>query len=126
MMAFFFTMPIKRMMPIKAIMLNSVLNSSNASNAPTPADGNVDRIVNRMDVALVEDAEHDIDGDQRRQNKPSAGFQARTGRPSPFPERCLARSSGRPISCMAFSIAATASPSDTPGADRKDSVTPGN
>ena len=45
MIAFFLTMPISRMMPISAMMLNSVPNSSSASSAPTPADGSVERIV---------------------------------------------------------------------------------
>ncbi len=45
MIAFFLTMPISRITPISAMMLNSVLNSSSASSAPTPADGSVDRIV---------------------------------------------------------------------------------
>ena len=45
MMAFFFTMPISRMMPMSAMTLSSVLNSSSARSAPTPADGSVDRIV---------------------------------------------------------------------------------
>ena len=45
MMAFFFTMPISRITPISAMMLNSVLNSISASTAPTPADGSVDRMV---------------------------------------------------------------------------------
>ena len=45
MIAFFFTMPISRMTPISAMMLNSVLKTSSASSAPTPADGSVDRIV---------------------------------------------------------------------------------
>lgn len=45
MIAFFFTMPISKITPINAMMLNSVLNSSSASNAPIPAEGNVERIV---------------------------------------------------------------------------------
>ena len=45
MMAFFLTMPISRMTPISAMMLNSVLNSISASTAPTPADGRVERMV---------------------------------------------------------------------------------
>ena len=45
MIAFFLTMPISRITPISAMMLNSVLNSISASSAPTPADGSVDRIV---------------------------------------------------------------------------------
>ncbi len=45
MIAFFLTMPISKITPIKAIRLNSVSNANKASNAPTPADGSVDRIV---------------------------------------------------------------------------------
>ena len=44
-MAFFLTMPISKMMPIKAINDSSVRHSSKASKAPTPADGNVEMIV---------------------------------------------------------------------------------
>ena len=45
MMAFFFTMPISRMMPISEITFNSLWVASSASSAPTPADGSVERIV---------------------------------------------------------------------------------
>ena len=45
MMAFFFTIPINRITPISAITLNSVPTNIKASNAPTPADGSVERIV---------------------------------------------------------------------------------
>ena len=45
MMAFFFTMPMSRMMPIRAITLSSVFQYLRASSAPRPADGSVERIV---------------------------------------------------------------------------------
>ena len=45
MIAFFLTMPISSITPIMAIMLNSVLNSHNASSAPTPAEGSVEMMV---------------------------------------------------------------------------------
>ena len=45
MMPFFFTMPISKMMPMKAITVSSVLNSCNASSAPRPADGSVEMMV---------------------------------------------------------------------------------
>ena len=45
MMAFFFTMPMSRMTPMSAMMLNSVLKSISASSAPTPAEGSVERMV---------------------------------------------------------------------------------
>ncbi len=45
MMAFFLTMPISRITPMKAMRSNSVLKMSSASTAPTPADGRVLRMV---------------------------------------------------------------------------------
>ena len=45
MIAFFFTMPMRRITPMKAMMLSSFPNASSASSAPTPADGRVDRMV---------------------------------------------------------------------------------
>ena len=45
MMAFFLTMPISRMTPISAMMLNSMFAADSASSAPTPAEGSVDRMV---------------------------------------------------------------------------------
>ena len=45
MIAFFLTIPISRITPISAMMLNSVSVTISANIAPTPADGRVDRIV---------------------------------------------------------------------------------
>jgi hypothetical protein len=45
MIAFFFTMPISRMMPMIAMMERSLPVIISASSAPTPAEGSVDRIV---------------------------------------------------------------------------------
>ena len=45
MIAFFFTMPISSTMPISATTERSCLHSISASSAPTPAEGNVDKIV---------------------------------------------------------------------------------
>ena len=45
MIAFFLTMPIKRMTPISAMMLKSVPVTISANTAPTPAEGKVERIV---------------------------------------------------------------------------------
>ena len=45
MIAFFFTMPMSRKMPISAISDKSMRKNIKASNAPTPAEGRVDRIV---------------------------------------------------------------------------------
>ena len=45
MIAFFFTMPISRMMPMIEITLRSILNSISASMAPTLAEGKVEMMV---------------------------------------------------------------------------------
>ena len=46
MMAFFFTMPMSRTMPISAMTLKSVpRQAAAASSAPTPAEGSVERMV---------------------------------------------------------------------------------
>ena len=45
MIAFFFTMPIKRMMPMIAMMVRSCPAIISASNAPMPAEGSVERMV---------------------------------------------------------------------------------
>ena len=45
MMAFFFTMPISRMMPIMPMIDRSVPVISSASSAPSPADGSVEMMV---------------------------------------------------------------------------------
>ena len=45
MIAFFFTMPISRMMPMMPMMSRSWPVRSSAISAPTPAEGRVERIV---------------------------------------------------------------------------------
>jgi hypothetical protein len=45
MMAFFFTMPMSRMMPMMEITPRSLPETCSARSAPTPADGSVDRMV---------------------------------------------------------------------------------
>ena len=45
MIPFFFTMPIKRMMPIRPIRLKSKPNAIRIASAPTPAEGKVERMV---------------------------------------------------------------------------------
>ena len=45
MIAFFFTMPISRMIPIMAMIPDRVLNRTMAISAPTPAEGSVEMMV---------------------------------------------------------------------------------
>ena len=52
-----------------AMMPRSVRETMSASSAPTPAEGSVERIVIGMDVALVQHAQHDVHGDDRRQDQ---------------------------------------------------------
>ena len=73
MMAFFFTMPIRRMMPIRATTPRSLPVRSKARMAPTPAEGSVERMVNGMNVALVEHSQHDVHGDDGGQNQLGLG-----------------------------------------------------
>ena len=46
MIAFFFTIPINKIIPIIAMTERSIPQIRSASSAPTPADGRVERIVN--------------------------------------------------------------------------------
>ncbi len=45
MMAFFFTMPISRMIPIMPTISRLLLNRTMATSAPTPAEGSVEMMV---------------------------------------------------------------------------------
>ena len=69
MMPFFFTMPISRMMPMMATTLK-ILAKENQRQERAHAGGrqrgeNRDRV----DEALVQHAQHDVDGDQRSQDQ---------------------------------------------------------
>ena len=45
MIAFFLTIPMRRMIPMSAMTLRSIPHSIRAMMAPTPAEGSVERIV---------------------------------------------------------------------------------
>src|SRR5579864_5862001 len=64
MMAFFFTMPISRMIPISPMTLSSLWVSKRASRAPTPAEGRVENR-DRVDKTLVQNSQHDVNREQR-------------------------------------------------------------
>ncbi len=69
MMPFFFTMPISRMMPMKAITVSSVPESCKRQQRAEPGRRQRRDDGERMRQALVQNAEHDIDRDQRRQQQ---------------------------------------------------------
>ena len=75
MMAFFFTMPISRMIPMNQTRERSTPATISASRAPTPADGSGERIGDGMNQAFVKDAENDIHGDERGEQKQRCGGQ---------------------------------------------------
>ena len=114
-MAFFFTMPISRMMPISAMMVRSSPASMRASSAPMPADGSVERIVIGMDEALVQHAEHDVHRRARRPPAATARWSGCCGRRAPRPERWCGCCPASRCRCSAFSMAETAAPSEAPG-----------
>ena len=68
MIPFFLTMPISRMMPITAMMSRSWRNSRRRAELRRRR---MERRQNRyrMDETLVQDAEHDVDSNQRGKNQ---------------------------------------------------------
>ena len=62
MIAFFLTMPISSMMPIKAMTLRSAHADQQGEQRADAGRGQRRQDRDRMDVALVQDAEHDVDG----------------------------------------------------------------
>ena len=68
-MAFFLTMPISRKMPISAMMDKSILNSSSASTRAHAGRRQRRQHRQRVDQAFVQDAQHDVDHHQRRQDQ---------------------------------------------------------
>ena len=72
MIAFFFTMPISRMMPINAMTLRSVRDRSAAPEGADARRRQRRKNRERMDVALVQNAQHDINRDDRREDQAAA------------------------------------------------------
>ena len=56
-------------MPISATKEKSMRQMSSASNAPTPADGKRRKNRDRMNVTFVQNAEHDINHHNGRQDQ---------------------------------------------------------
>ena len=107
------------MMPITPRSWPAIIS---ASRAPDPRRGQGREDGDRVDVALVEHAQHDIDGDDRRQDQPQLVLQrglegvgraqehgGDAGRHARSPSRRLW-------------MALTAAPSETPGAVSNDDV----
>ena len=69
MMAFFLTMPISRTMPISAMTLKSLPADDQRQQRADARRGQRRENRDRMDVAFVQHAQHDVDGDQGRENQ---------------------------------------------------------
>ncbi len=69
MIAFFFTMPMSRITPISAMMLNSGVEQAQRQHRAGARRGQRREDRDGMDVALVQDAEHDVDRGQRGEDQ---------------------------------------------------------
>ena len=69
MIAFFFTMPISRMMPINAMTLSSVVEEQQREQRAHARRRQRRKNRDRMDKALVQNPEHDVNRHQRRQDQ---------------------------------------------------------
>ena len=125
MIAFFLTMPISRTMPMMPITSRSLPAIISASNAPMPAEGNVDRIVTGMNEALVQHAQHDVDGDEggdQQEDLARQGILESLGGTL----KALVIDGGKCTAWIAWLMSSTAVLSDAPSVRLKDTVTAGN
>ena len=125
MMPFFFTMPISRMMPIRAMTLKLGAEEDEGQDRPHPGRRQGGEDGDRVDVALVEDAEDDVDRDQGRQDQQrlvgQGGLEGLGRALEAAPD-----AGGQPQLLAVASTACTASPREAPGARLKEMVTAGN
>ena len=98
MMAFFFTMPISRMMPIRRHHVQLGAAQQQRQQRADAGRGKRGEDRDRVDVAFVEDAQHDVDGDQRRQDQQRLDCAAKPERPGRCPESCRECVAGMPNS----------------------------
>ena len=78
-----------------------------------------------MDIALVEHAQHDVDGDQRGENQARLIGQRSSGRRRPCPGSCAWMLAGKSISLLGLIDGLDGVAQRTPGARLKESVTTG-
>ena len=80
MIAFFFTMPISMMMPTNAYMLRSLPNSEQRDQRAETGGRQAGQDRQRMDEALVQDAEHEVDHEDREHEQDAHAAQRRLER----------------------------------------------
>ena len=86
MMAFFFTMPISRMMPISAITLSSVFVISKREDCADTGGRQGGKNSNGMNEALVENSEDNVNSNQCSRNQDRLIGERRLEMLAPFPE----------------------------------------
>ena len=126
MMPFFFTMPISRMMAMMPITLRSWPASLQRQQRAHARRGQGREDGQRVDEALIEHAQDDIDGDQRRGDQDRLVGQRLLEGLRGALERAGQASAARPASSRASSTALVAWLSATPGARLNDRVAAGN
>ena len=72
-------------MPISAMTLNSIPEQHERQQCADAGGGQRGNDRDGVDVALVEHAEHDVDGDERGEDQDAARWQAKSGMQRPFP-----------------------------------------
>jgi len=125
MIAFFFTMPMRRMIPISAMNreVSAADHQRQERTHPRGRQGGEDG--DRVDVALVQDSEHDVDGDQRGQDQHRLRRQRLLERLRGAEKSGRIPGAGR-VSASAAWIALTASPRAVPGSEVEEMVAAGN
>ena len=115
MIAFFFTMPMSRMMPMSAMTLNSVPAEHQRQERAHARRRQRRQDRDRVDVALVEHAEHDVDGEERGQDQERLGRQRLAERLRRALEVAVHAGRQADLALGARGSRSTASPSETPG-----------
>ena len=101
MMAFFFTMPISSMNSDQRNHAQFRLEQQQCQQGSHPGGRQAWKNRDRMNVTLIENPQHDVHRDQRRQNQPGVDSLQKIGTPWPFLGNVPRTLAGKPMSCMA-------------------------
>ena len=126
MMAFFFTRPISSTMPMIEMTLRSYVEEQQRQHGADAGRGQGGDDGQRMHQALVQDAQHDVDGQQRGRDQDRLGAPGTVDRPA----GCRQRIRGWWTACPAGSASRDdrqrGVAKESPGARLKETVTEGN
>ena len=118
MIAFFFTMPISSTMPISATTREIVAADHEGEQRADAGGGQGGEDGERVDDALVQHAQHDVDRDHGGQDQPGLAGQ-RLVNSAASPVNLPISVDGMPTSRSAAPMARSAAPSEPPGARSK-------